>query len=60
MLALLAYNGGQGRVRRWRGAEAVAGLPVDLFLETVEFAETRNYGRFVTGAAAVYRELSSR
>ncbi|MDR2101183.1 MAG: lytic transglycosylase domain-containing protein, partial [Treponema sp.] len=33
LLALLAYNGGMGRVRRWRTAEPR--LPPDLFLETV-------------------------
>ena len=54
LLALLAYNGGQTRVRRWYRA---AMLPPDLFLETVEFPETRNYGRSVIAAAAMYREL---
>jgi soluble lytic murein transglycosylase len=64
LLALLAYNGGMNRVRRWSTAAArYAGsavplnLPPDLFLETVEFAETRNYGRGVMAAAAIYREL---
>ncbi|MDR1047991.1 MAG: lytic transglycosylase domain-containing protein [Treponema sp.] len=52
--ALLAYNGGMGRVRRWlRDSE-----PGDeLFLETVEYNETRNYGRRVLGAAEVYKFL---
>ncbi|MDR0289493.1 MAG: lytic transglycosylase domain-containing protein [Treponema sp.] len=54
MLALLSYNGGMNRVRRWRRA---SNLPTDLFLETVEFRETRNYGRSVMGAAAMYNEL---
>jgi soluble lytic murein transglycosylase len=52
LLALLAYNGGMGRVRRWR-AEAPE-LPADLFVETAEFAETREYVRKVAAAAAVY------
>ncbi|MDR1858114.1 MAG: lytic transglycosylase domain-containing protein [Treponema sp.] len=55
LLALLAYNGGMNRVRRWRIASG--SLPPDLFLEAVEFAETRNYGRMVMAAAAAYREL---
>jgi soluble lytic murein transglycosylase len=55
LLALLAYNGGMNRVRRWRAA--APGLPEDLFLETIEFAETREYGRRVSAAAAVYRYL---
>jgi soluble lytic murein transglycosylase len=55
LLALLAYNGGMGRVRRWRAAET--NLPVDLFLETVALSETRDYGRRVLGAAAIYGYL---
>jgi soluble lytic murein transglycosylase len=54
VLALLAYNGGVNRVRRWRRA---TNLPSDLFLESIEFSETRNYGRSVMGAAAMYKEL---
>jgi len=54
LLALLAYNGGMSRIRRWHRN---ASLPPELFLETIEFPETRNYGRSVTAAAAMYREL---
>ncbi|MCL2192909.1 MAG: lytic transglycosylase domain-containing protein [Treponema sp.] len=60
LLALFAYNGGTGRVRSWRNSELQLlgfNLPVDIFLETVPFPETRNYGRGVTSAAAVYRKL---
>jgi len=61
LLALLAYNGGMNRVRRWHRATAPfpgsSAWPPDLFLETVEYAETRNYGRSVLGAAAMYTEL---
>jgi soluble lytic murein transglycosylase len=64
LLALLSYNGGMNRVRRWltttsryAGGNAPIHLPPDLFLETVEFTETRNYGRSVMAAAAIYREL---
>ena len=60
LLALFAYNGGTGRVRSWRNSELQTlgfNLPVDLFLETVPFPETRNYGRGVTSAAEVYRKL---
>ena len=55
LLALLAYNGGMGRVPRWRAAQA--DLPEDLFPETVELRETREYGRKVLSAAAVYGYL---
>jgi soluble lytic murein transglycosylase len=53
--AVLAYNCGMGRLRRWR--TAAADLPDDLFLETVEYAETREYGRFVLGGQAMYQFL---
>jgi soluble lytic murein transglycosylase len=55
VMALLAYNGGIGRLRRWRSAEPA--LKGDLFLETVEYNETREYGRKVLAAAAVYGYL---
>jgi soluble lytic murein transglycosylase len=55
LFALIAYNGGVTRFRRWRAAETE--LPGDLFLETVAFSETRTYGRRVLTAAAVYRYL---
>jgi soluble lytic murein transglycosylase len=54
VLALLAYNGGMNRIRRWRRA---INLPSDLFMESVEYSETRSYGRSVMGAAAMYKEL---
>jgi soluble lytic murein transglycosylase len=54
LLSLLAYNGGMNRIRRWKAATA---LPTDLFLETVSLSETREYGRKVTAAAEVYRQL---
>jgi soluble lytic murein transglycosylase len=53
--ALIAYNGGIGRVRRWRNARPE--LPEDLFLETIEFSETREYGRRVLAAATAYGYL---
>jgi soluble lytic murein transglycosylase len=60
LLALLAYNGGINRIRRWRTADSRAtpgGLPIDLFLETIEYPETREYGRRVLAAAAMYEQL---
>ena len=55
LLALFSYNGGITRVRKWRSAEN--SLPEDLFLETVPITETRDYGRKVLAAAAVYGYL---
>jgi soluble lytic murein transglycosylase len=50
-----------GRVRRWqqRNGASRPPLPPDLFLETVEYEETRAYGRKVFGAAEIYRLLYS-
>jgi soluble lytic murein transglycosylase len=53
-LALMAYNGGQNRIRRLRSA---SNLPVDLFVETVTILETRDYGKRVPASARVYQEL---
>jgi soluble lytic murein transglycosylase len=55
MLALTAYNGGMGRISRWRAA--AGDLSEDLFPETIEYSETRNYGRKVLAAAAAYGYL---
>jgi soluble lytic murein transglycosylase len=54
LLSLLAYNGGMNRIRRLRVASL---LPVDLFLETISINETRDYGRKVIAAAAIYEHL---
>jgi soluble lytic murein transglycosylase len=55
MLALLAYNGGPGRIRRLRRQSA--SLPEDIFLETIDITETRDYGKRVMAAAAAYGYL---
>jgi soluble lytic murein transglycosylase len=52
MLALLAYNGGMGRVRKWQAA--ARDIESDLFIETINIDETRNYGKQVLSCAAVY------
>ena len=62
ILALFAYNAGITRVRRWLSSSKVGlgiykDLPSDLFLETIPFAETRNYGRKVVQSAALYAWL---
>jgi soluble lytic murein transglycosylase len=58
LLALLSYNGGMNRIRRWRNARSA--LNDALFLESVDYAETRDYGRQVMAAAAIYRCLNKR
>jgi len=54
LVSLMAYNAGVNRVRKLRAASK---MPSDLFLETVSIYETRNYGRRVISAAAVYEAL---
>ena len=55
LMALLAYNGGMNRVRRWRNANPR--LSEDLFMESIEFRETREYGKKVLAAQAMYKAL---
>lgn len=53
--ALAAYNGGPGNARRWSG-----GAPItdpDLFVERIDFSETRNYVKSVIAQYDVYRRL---
>ncbi len=55
-----AYNAGITRVRRWmRSSQIEFGrtVSVDLFLETVPYAETRGYGRQLVASAALYAYL---
>ncbi|MDR2521428.1 MAG: lytic transglycosylase domain-containing protein [Spirochaetaceae bacterium] len=53
--ALMAYNGGIGRVRRWKRSSK--NMPDDLFAETIEITETREYSKKVIGGAAIYQFL---
>ncbi len=56
--ALAAYNGGQGRVRRWVRENGALSGP--LFHEAMPIRETRHYIRKVLVAAAYYGELYDR
>lgn len=51
LLALFAYNAGLTNVRRWKRP---ASMTMDLFLETLPFQETREYGRKLVSACAMY------
>jgi soluble lytic murein transglycosylase-like protein/TolA-binding protein len=53
-VAFAAYNAGPDAARRWAKA---AGDDADLFLETVEFSETRLYVQNVAENYAIYRYL---
>lgn len=61
ILSLFAYNGGIGHVRSWLKSAALnfnmENMPRDLFLESLPFGETREYGRRVTGYASIYAML---
>jgi soluble lytic murein transglycosylase len=53
-VALAAYNGGPTAAERWA---ATAGDDADLFLETIEFSESRLYVEIVAENYAIYRYL---
>ncbi|WP_322816303.1 transglycosylase SLT domain-containing protein [Chloroflexus sp.] len=56
--ALAAYNGGLGNAQRWANG-TVVGDP-DRFVESIDFAETRNYVWAVYAFYGVYRGLYGR
>ncbi|MCY4428061.1 MAG: transglycosylase SLT domain-containing protein [Halieaceae bacterium] len=51
-LAAASYNAGQGNLNRWR--KAYGGQPIDLFIESIRFRETREYVKSVLAFTAVY------
>ena len=55
MPAIFSYNGGPTRYRRWERDHG--NLPADLMLESLPYAETRQYGRNVASAALAYAAL---
>lgn len=55
-LAVASYNSGQGNVQNWR--RAAPHKPLDEFLESMPFAETRTYVKRVTILSATYRRMN--
>lgn len=60
--ALFSYNAGITRVRRWLSSSMVEfgkkkNMPGDLFLETLPYSETREYGRKLVSASLYYEWL---
>ncbi len=53
--AVLAYNGGLGRVRRW--VNDFGDLPATLFIEAIPIDETRDYARKILSATVTYGVL---
>ena len=55
-LVAAAYNAGAGRLRRW--IKDAAGTPMDVWIESIPFRETRNYVKNVLAFAVVYGQLT--
>lgn len=51
-LAAAAYNAGESRADRW--AKELTGAPMDVWIESIPFRETRNYVKNVLAFALVY------
>jgi peptidoglycan lytic transglycosylase len=56
LLAVASYNAGMGNVLRWR--RAAPRKPMDEFIESMPFPETRNYVKRVTMLSASYRRMA--
>jgi soluble lytic murein transglycosylase len=54
--AVASYNAGQGNVLKWR--RGAPSKPVDEFLESIPFPETRNYVKRVTMLRSAYSRLT--
>jgi soluble lytic murein transglycosylase len=54
-LAAAAYNAGEHRVDRW--IRGMRGMPMDVWIETIPFSETRNYVKNVLAFNQVYGML---
>jgi len=53
--ALAAYNGGPSNAQRWAGGDSV--IDQDLFIEGIDYDETRSYVKLVVGFYGAYRRL---
>lgn len=56
VLAMAAYNAGPHRVDRWRNKPDRT-VPVDIWIETIPFRETRNYVKAVLAYNLVFKYL---
>ena len=56
--ATAAYNAGPGRVKSW--IKARGHLPIDVWIETIPFDETRNYVQNVLSFSVIYDIMASR
>lgn len=56
IFALTAYNAGPHRVARWRN-DAGSGIPVELWVETIPYKETRNYVKAVLSYNVIFQYM---
>jgi soluble lytic murein transglycosylase len=56
VFALTAYNAGPHRVDRWRHKKG-EGVPVEIWIETIPYRETRNYVKAVLSYNVVFQYL---
>jgi soluble lytic murein transglycosylase-like protein len=56
LLAVASYNAGQGNVLKWK--RAAPGRPMDEFVESIPFPETRNYVKRVTMLRSSYARMA--
>ena len=56
IFALTAYNAGPHRVDRWRH-DAADAVPVDIWVETIPYKETREYVQAVLAYNVVFKYL---
>jgi len=54
LLATAAYNAGPHRVKRWHNKNKRAGLPADVWVETIPYRETRGYVKNVLSFNLIY------
>lgn len=55
-LAIASYNAGQGNVLNWR--RGAPRRPMDEFIESIPFSETRNYVKRITMLRSAYARIS--
>ncbi|MEH6471717.1 MAG: transglycosylase SLT domain-containing protein, partial [Halopseudomonas sp.] len=55
VLASAAYNAGPGRVNQW--LEQRKDLPIDIWIETIPFDETRNYVQNILSFSVIYSDF---
>lgn len=53
-LAAAAYNAGPNRVRQWLRRSAGSPVPLDIWIETIPFLETRGYVQNVLAYSVIY------